>query len=651
MVFDSRGPTEMMLVISCRLFFGMLLGFFVPGFLLHRLLTGRDDAGAACLISTVILFHLIFWIGELGIGISLGTVGIGLVLIAAGLGVCVGRQGFASRPITLRGPLRREEWLLLLPLVMTGLVLFLKATWYPEIICNDGFFRWQLLAGEIFRTGTFSYYPPLNPADFEHYYYAEGFPPIVSFIYFWLYALFGRPESLLHGIPAIVQYLLILWYGYRVAERLFPNRTAGLMTLLLLGSSTLLFYSVMLTFETGLTALSLLALSYYLLREERPGKADLALAAFATAIGALTREYGGIFVFAGIVIGLWRRLSWRDLVWYLTICAPLIIPWYFRVWWLTGNPFYSYPVSSLFPVNPVHSGIMNGYRETIGVGSYFAWDRLGAVIPGLAYILGLPVLLGLGMAVIAWRKMGHFLITATMFFALWLYAIVAPQGLFHSMRILSPAIALLGVCGAWPLGTLASRNRLAHAVVLVVLVCANLIALLQNLFIPCNPWRFSLSRWPETLKLVWQYQGQSPDEVLAFTEFLPEQARVLSDNPVVHGMLISNYQSGHKLRLVPVWSPEVRFLFDPEVAFADGAVRLQELGINYVLIQRQGNLNFNYLNRFPFFQKYDAEAKLLHRDEYVDLYALPEVLPAIPNTAGAGRGDRAGTTRQAAGPN
>ncbi|MFZ2654399.1 MAG: hypothetical protein WAX69_05745 [Victivallales bacterium] len=76
------------MIASLLLFAGILIGFFLPGFLLNRIINRNNDFGAAYIVSTVILFHAIFWTGICGFKTSLVSVGTLLILINLSLFCC-----------------------------------------------------------------------------------------------------------------------------------------------------------------------------------------------------------------------------------------------------------------------------------------------------------------------------------------------------------------------------------------------------------------------------------------------------------------------------------------------------------------------------------------------------------------------------------
>ncbi|HBC85772.1 MAG TPA: hypothetical protein DCZ94_02335 [Lentisphaeria bacterium] len=604
---------------SIILFLGIIGGFFLPGFLLNRILGKENDLGAAFIISIVILFHLIFWTGISGIRISLLSIGVELLILNAALFTCCLKKkislGFDRHPVQFT----RLEKIAIIPIGLSIILMFLKSSVF-QLPHGDQDFRWFFLPLRILETGSFDYYPPLTPSHYEVYFFAESFPPIVSFTYYWLYALFGKAENVLFCIPVTIQMILILVFGYRLSTSLFNSKNAGIFAILLIGSSTMLFYSVAISQETGITALSLAALVFFLVQNESCSPSDACLAAFSASLGALSREYGGIIIVCGLVVIFWRRMPLRILLYYLLFCFILSGPWYIRTFILTGNPFYSNPLLNIFPVNPVHAGIIGGYKEAIGLKTYLNWQALNPLALGLSLALGLPFFLGISAIFKSFRKLGALFIITILFFSLWIYSIWIPAGLFHSMRILTPIILILAICGSSLLDMPSLRTNRRHLFVLFGLSFVCYIAFIQNIFVPFNP----LNLQPKDMLMAASIVPDSvnmKEVVLNDVKDVPENSAILSDGALHHAFLAMDKENSKNIRIVPVWSPEVRFLFEKETDFEKGVAGLKNIGIRYVLIGQRGNLNMIYLRKFDFFNKLSLRSR--HLDQEEKLFALP----------------------------
>ncbi|HCE44116.1 MAG TPA: hypothetical protein DET40_11255 [Lentisphaeria bacterium] len=590
------------------LFAGILIGFFLPGFLLNRIINRDNDFASAYIVSTVILFHAIFWTGVCGFKTSL--VSIGIILILTNLSLfcyCLAKGIDFKTSAPTHFSLTRTEKLALIPVLLSVLLIFLKSSLFHTP--GDQIFRWYFLAFRILETGSFSFYPPLTADDYNLYFYTDSFPPIASFSYFWLYSLFGKAENVLVCIPVTIQFILILVFGYRLSTSLFNSKRTGIFSILLMGSSALLFYSVMLSQETGITALSVTALVYFLVRRNPCTNGDAMMAAFAASLGALSREYGGIFIVCGIIVITWRRIPLRILFYFLLYCAIFTIPWYIRTLILTGNPFYSNQVFGLLAVNPVHTGILDGYREALGLKRYLAWDIVLPLATGISLVLGIPFFTGLISTFMQIKKLGFFLLITALMFILWMYSLqIVPGGLYHSMRILSPVIAILAICGSYFLDYVSMERPKLRLALLCILSCMCLLTLIQNIVAPFNPLTLKFKEWPMAAGIVPE-SASIPE--LDMIQAIPEGSKILSDNAHLHAILALNGRENRNIRVIPVWSPEVQFLFEKEMSFDEGVSRLKKCGINYVFLMHNDNLNMIYLRKFQFFQKLQSSSKPL----------------------------------------
>src|SRR6185312_9668244 len=138
----------------------------------------------------------------------------------------------------------------------------------------------------------FSFYPPLTPGDFRTYFYVDGIPPMVSFTNWWLYVSAGAYRPALLAIFVAAQFAGSLAFTYGAAAALFSRRT-GILAAAILAACPLFFRSIVLGQETGLTALAIAAMVYFLVTAQRPDDVRAMISAgLAAALCALAREYG-----------------------------------------------------------------------------------------------------------------------------------------------------------------------------------------------------------------------------------------------------------------------------------------------------------------------------------------------------------------------
>ncbi len=166
---------------------------------------------------------------------------------------------------------------------------------------------------------------------------------------------------------------------------------------------------------------------------------------------------------------MWRRIPPKSLAFYLFLCCILTAPWYIRTFILTGNPFYSNPEVGLLPANEFHLGILEGYKESVGLKSYMTWKVVLPLATRLSMALGISFFSGLVSCVMKFRRLGFFLIFTVLMIILWIYSIWIPGGILHSMRILSPIIVINSVCGAYILFLFAGFHGRAYQIIISIL--------------------------------------------------------------------------------------------------------------------------------------------------------------------------------------
>ncbi len=623
LIIENLMGALMQIFASFLLAFGIVFGFFIPGALLNRALGRANSAGTSFVISLVILFQVIFVLGVLGISLNLFSVGMSILSVSALLyAYCaIHNLKISLEPVESEILISRKQLIWLIPVFLSFVLILLKTSFF-YISRGDQDFRWFFLPARILELGTFDFYPPLTKEDYQIYFFTDSFPPMVSFSYFFLFMLFGKPEESLVFIPVFFQFIFIFCFGWKLAVRLFKQENAGLFAALLLSSTTLLFYSVAICQETGLTALSIIALMYFLHDKDLDFRTAI-FAAFATSLGALSREYGGILLVCGLTTILVKKMPFKFLLQYLFFSSILIFPWYIRVFVLTGNPFYSNPFLGIFPVNSVHAGIIEGYKHSIGLGRYISPEIIMPFVYGLFSVAGLVVVTGLMSFLI--KPKNYFIHLSCMYFIfLWLYSIWIPAGLFHSMRILSPAIAMFAVSGAGVFLWVSGKLKCGFFISCVLLTISSYAALLQDMIVPYSP--ALIGKFPLKV-LIGAVNIESPhprDEVVVYAEKLPVGSAILSDANRHHAFLYGNREIRGRIRILPIWSPEVRFLFEPDMSFEEANFRLRDLGINYVLIGDKDNLNMNYLSKFDFFRRYRDFSKPLIDGKILELPTPPK---------------------------
>jgi len=562
--------------------FFLFIGLFVPGFFVAKYLGLRLSWASGFIFSLLVLFHSIFWLGVFRVPITLWTVLPWLIAAAGGVAWLAKRSTIPCKAKQDQ-PWEIQDRVLIVSSVLIGAVLLARATSTP----HTGFdtpSRWDFLAERILVVCKFDFYPPLTPADFHTYFFVDGIPPLVSFTYWWLYAAAGRHLSALSCIVVAAQFACTLAFTYGAASALFSRR-AGVVAAALLAACPLYFTSVVMGQETGLTALSITAMIYFIVTARGQGDAKAMVAAgMAAALCALSREYGWIAPIAGLAALLWRRQPLKPAAIFVAVAIAGAAPWYIRNWMVAGNPFYSLRFGG-FAVYPIHDGILQYYNVLFGV-AHWTGQKWGHALRFLLLFATLPVLAGVAGGFKSFRQNGYLTVIALLLTAVWLQSIgYTSGGMEYSARVLTPALAVLSINGAGFLGPLTRRARW-YTAMMSVIVLFQIWTAAQGSVYPYSPFALKLSQWRQAALQPFPKptEFRIRDQLL---KVLPAGSRVLSDSAYLHASLIDE-----KVEVVPVWSPEVQFIFTspPE----DAERRLHALRIDSVAYY-QNSLNARLL--------------------------------------------------------
>ncbi len=477
------------------------------------------------------------------------------------------------------------EWWLALPALPLVIVALYRATAQP-LSGADVDFRWNYLATLIVEHGHLDYYPAASATAFAQYFWPDGIVPLVSSVYAWTYLAAGETARIWTALPVLLQFsaLLALLHGL---GKTWGGDRAGWLACALGGATMLLQFAFGLGQETGLTALGAGGMVFYLWHWQESRRASLLLpAAACAALAVCAREYGALFFLVGVG---WvaRRGGWRQTIIFALGAAVLPAAWHLRNWVFTGNPLYAHDLAGFFPVNPVFHVWMQGYVETHGraLRELAGWREIARLL----CLSALPALFGLAAGIILWRKqpgraVGLAVGLATT--AAWLSSVpFTAGGLFYSMRVLSP---LLVIGCAWGGAALArwvpGRRHLAGLLLGLGLFGTD--AALRAWTIPVNPYTIPPQEWPVA---GYQLQRDFDRNDLPFITAVAGQVtgRVLSESAGVQRVF---HARGREL--VPLWSPEVAFLFDPKFR-GDAVTRLRALGFTHLLLTRvQSSVDF-----------------------------------------------------------
>lgn len=587
-----------------------LAAMLTPAYCLARGLRSPYPLLASVVMSMPILFVGMFLLNLFDLPITVGSVLAYLAALTAVSAWYWQRQRTpAALPTRDDGAPGGTDWACV-AVIVASMVLFVLRAWMQPLCGDDTYFRWNFLAERIAELRHFHYYPPRTPEHFQEYFSTDGFPPTVAFVYAWTYIAAGSTNPALTAPFVIVQYAAILGGVYALANSLGDRRT-GLWALAVAVSSPLLFWAVLMGQETGLTALAGVAMLAFLSHGDRGGWRALIPAASAAALGAIARDYGGAFVACGLLICVLQRRGGRQVLGFAACALLLCAPWYLRNWVLTGNPVFSNDVGGLFPVNPIHAALLDNYAASYGFihNPSLLIDAL-AILAGMATV---PVLIGVPCLLARARKVPAAALLVGVVFLLWAWSVSKTSGgLKASTRVLAPALPVLSVLAARGLGAWHWR-RWARGLVLALAA----VGVAKCVLVP-----YPLT--PEALRLWWRTFGPLnwAGFYVPMLHALPGRAKVLTDDSYA---AVALWQT-RRIAVVPVWSPEVAFLFDPAVTAEEAGLALAKAEIGFVLITRGSNLD--WLRRFPFYRDVLPNWDLVCSTDKSVLFARPPDVPA-----------------------
>jgi hypothetical protein len=602
---------------------GLPLGFFLPGYLLARLLTDSERWLWAFPLSLVVTFWAIFSAGLMGLPVTAGAVSgilITINLILLGLLYMTARK---IPPLSHAEPRASEhpeaigwiKWAIIAALIALGAAIVWRMILWP-LAGPDTPFRWDLLAQRMLEQHSFAFYPPIKPDDYRFYFFTDGIPPLVSFSYWWTYAVVGGHHAGITVILIVAQLATSLGFVFAIGRQLHSSR-AGILSAGILGGSSLFLYGTAIGEEAGLTILSMAAMLYAIVKLESPAEWRCAiLAGVAAGCGALAREYGVVIPALGCLAIFWRGKGWQNAAILAATAFVVAGPWYIRNAVLTGNPFFSDRFGSFY-VNPVHSLMMDFYRGKFGVSTWTAEDWLSAMLRLLG-AAPLQLTIGIYAAAVSFRKYGYLAAVTVVFFALWIYSIGFMVGgasnILISARVFAPALIGLSVLAGVQLAGWSRFNSLRWAGSIAVLVAIAITIAAATVY-PTYPSPSAFEQWTENFTA---RPPPSGDWWSQLPQVLPQGSRVLSDDAYMYAGL---YQSG--IEIVPVWSPEVSFIDDPSLSPRDVRLKMLQQGIHFVVFELTENGEF-LSQQIPFYAQDRSSWRLLaHTDpDHARLYEL-----------------------------
>ena len=500
-----------------------------------------------------------------------------------------------------------------LPYFIFFFLIFVRL-WKAPLLGPDVNFRWHFLAERILKMKNFSYYPPFTPEHFKIYFYPDSIPPMVSFSYFYIYCVAGNVLKSLTSILILIQLLSIFVISWYFSENLFDKETSIINQLLLL-SMPFVFFFIFIGQEVGYITLSIISTIYFIYVSQKENKVSYSVvSSFATSLGILSREYGWAFVICGILTFLILKSDIKKIIFYLLGVFILSFPWYLRTWILTGNPFYSLPIK-FFYFNPIIGGILKTYEKILIINL----EKLKYFLNFLFRYAFIPIITGFVGSILFFKNKGMIILVNTFLISfLWFHSIKYTVTQIFSIRVLLPGIIFLSICGAGFISWLKKKKKGIYItfIVFIILLCLRSIPFV--IFYPTHPSQIPNKEW---FKYLFSYKIENVGDEIFLPEILNNLkvpvSRILSDNAYAHSILVDS-----KFEIVPVWSPEVFFIFNNSLSSNEIRKKLKEININAVLYYPK-SLNNLYLNQFYFFSKDRENWQIIFQNDFLIIYLLP----------------------------
>jgi hypothetical protein len=602
------------------------LGLTVPGYLSARALNLQKSWVAAFPLSALLLVQSVILFSVTGVAITFGTVAAALAgwtLLACLL--ISKRQAVPPATPAASEDDELPRWLrggCLGVTLLVILALMLRTTLFP-LSGYDTFWRWDALARDMLSEKSLWFYPPISAKDFSIYFLPDGIPPLVSTVYWWLYAALGEPLVQVTAVAVVMQLVSALALAYHGARQAF-GAPAAYCSLLVFATSTLLINGFAIGQETGYTALSVAGqLCFAGAATRRPRVSLVVAAALFASLGALARDYGPALATTGFLVLAWDRQTRRYLPTFAAITILISAPWYLRNWALTGSPLYPRAMPGGVPINAVFTAIMTYYQEIFGLAHFDSaqwFSLLGELLVGapLALLIGVPY------GIVTWRQTAPLMLSVLLVAFLWLVSIGQTSGgVVYSMRVLTPAFVALSLPAGQGLGRLltgvpANGNRLRKTVLALGVLCAAY----AIISVASHPFPA-----PDFFSAIRSRSNGQPD----FCKDSQELANRLNatDFPTTGVLIDSGYlarilQRDTRFRPVLIWSPEVQFVFDAALDPREIRRRLRQKDIRLVALQA-GSIHQEFLARFPFYSQDGRNwLPLLIIPESAAVYTLPQ---------------------------
>lgn len=601
----------------------LIAGLLLPGYMLARLLRLEQPWIIAFPFSALVLVETVIGFSFVGIPIRFSTMASALALF---LTICLFLHKFRKSsppPVSPVDLSRISSHLAMMALSVTTVIITLVAfrtTLFP-LAGFDTIFRWEGLAREMLLQQSLDFYPPVNGSDYISHLYADGIPPLVATVYWWIYAVMGGPLPEMTSISIVLQLAATMALTYYGTRQAYGTRAAW-FALLLVSTAPLLIKAFAIGQETGFTTLAVAGQICFAWAAVRSPKRSLVVtAALFAVIGALARDYGPALAISGFAVLAWHPHTRRFLVTYTLVVVICSAPWYLRTWALTGNPFFPHLIPGGFNTNPVHVALHEYYKEIFSLSHLSATDWV-ALLKLLFSGAAVAIFIGLTYGLLHSKETFPLLISAGTVILLWIYSVAQTSGgVEYSTRVLAPAVIPLSIIAAAAvdcfLGTLLwGKKHVKVAFVFILSVCT----LYGSLSAASHPLPYiDLSAFTVT--------NSGPPKFCIAQQKLADELQ--KSNLMACGVLTDDLYLGiilkRETRFTPimVWNPDVRYVFDRDLLPREIQRRLREANILLVTMNKE-NEDLNFLMRFPFFQKYTEWSLLTPASDPEAIFMIPK---------------------------
>ena len=596
--------------------------FMLPGWLASRRLGSPAPLLTAFLLSAALWFHLVLACELVGLRLDRSS------LIGGWSILCLLSVALARRTAAPGGPggwehfkPRGSEWVWA-AVAAIGLASITVRAIVDPLSGWDNLFRWDYLARAIIVHGDLNFYPPVRAVDFEVYSWCDGIPPLVPLLNLWVYIVTGVMNPAITAVRISGESVLIGMTVFGLGREFWGPR-AGWPAVALLGTSALFLWGVAMGQETGLLALTLLALLWLLERHHRDHlSSSVFWAGLAAGVGALSRDYGLAFPLLGFVILAVQRPRPKTMMLFVVTAIAVAGPWYLRNWVRTGNPVFPLALGGLFPANPAYSDIMLRIRNVHSLAPNHI--NFGLLAQTLVIIAGAALAAGLAGVALARRRSSALLAAFLLTIGLWLWSVPwTAGGLNYSLRVLTPAIALCAVLGGW-LGNLPPGvGRAAVLTAVLIFSCdAARRAWLLPVFprVPPIPWTFEDWR---LVRLDIHHVEENP--LWNYVVATADGGLIAVDNPNAHVALVN--RGG---RTSMLFSPVLAGCFDPAHPFADTVRQLREKNVRLFVLSIGDRVAMSFIAAHPFFETLRSRYRPLIEVQSVAVYDLDKLQPVGP---------------------